>query len=419
MAKKKKKVARDPKRFKVLVPQVPMFSKLTSASPANHKELCEYLDRATNDVIKRRCSAKEFDQSSGNCNGGEAGRTNLVDLVVVIDTSGSMDVEAEGLSNSANAAIQAAAQSCPSDLQVRWFGIEGTWNGTLFNQSYRDYLNGIGIVDGQLTGTPGNTEDGAAAVIDLARWYNWRPGAARVIFFLGDEAMEDGDPQNPNDVNATDEAINQAIANSVTVFTYLGEPDLGAHDPGTINDYTRLANDTGGMAFSHPVANLGGFQTVLEQIICNPGRTQPCQQVEQPKLAPCLHLKWGDGPDDRIETDDWEILCISACNPYSNVTLKNFTVHLVIVDSNGNPVPNLPDGTPSVLIRPDYQIRFGDLPPCNPDAKKPSTCVSREVVLISRGAIKGAYTLYAFYCFDACFTYTSALKAFRLDLVKS
>ncbi|MDH3603972.1 MAG: hypothetical protein OEU26_30565 [Candidatus Tectomicrobia bacterium] len=50
-----------------------------------------------------------------------------VDLVIVIDTSASMEDEAVGLSQAAEAAIEAARASCPSDLHVEWFGCEGTW----------------------------------------------------------------------------------------------------------------------------------------------------------------------------------------------------------------------------------------------------------------------------------------------------
>jgi hypothetical protein len=33
-----------------------------------------------------------------------------------------------------------------------------------------------------------------------------------------------------------------------------------------------------------------------------------CQTVEEPKIVPCIRLKWGDGPQDHLETDDTEVL---------------------------------------------------------------------------------------------------------------
>jgi hypothetical protein len=275
----------------------------------------------------------------------------------------------------------------------------------------------LGVADADIVGTPGDFEDGAAAVMDLSDHFDWRPGAARAVFYLGDEALEGGDPQDADDVTAADSAIATANARGVTVFTYLGTP-LGDANPVTAGEYARLANDTGGQAFSAPVANLGGFQPVLEQIICSSGG-EACRPAEEPTVVPCLRLRWGDGPDDDIETDDTEVLCITACNPYSNVVLKDFVLHLAVADSRGLPVADLPDGTPSVSIKPDYMICFGDIPPCDPDKPDEPSCVSREVVLVSRGATEGKYQIFTAYCFQACFTQLVSGSTFDLELVKS
>lgn len=143
-----------------------------------------------------------------------------------------------------------------------------------------------------------------------------------------------------------------------------------------------------------------------------------CKPVEIPKLVPCFHLRWGDGPQDHLETDDTEVLCLTVCNPYSNVALKNFTVQLVIAPAGGGPIPNQADGTPSVMIKPSFMICFDDVQPCNPQEPR-SSCVSREVVLINRGAVPGPYRIFIFYCFEACFTEVGAGAAFTLDLVSS
>lgn len=147
-------------------------------------------------------------------------------------------------------------------------------------------------------------------------------------------------------------------------------------------------------------------------------RDRECQRVDEPKIEPCLRLRWGDGAQDQLETEDTEVLCITVCNPYSNVALNNFTLHLFVRDANGNMVPNLPDGTPSVIIKPSYMICFDDIPPCDPRNPRQS-CVSREVVLITRGAIVGPYRVFVVYCFEACFTKIAIEAAFRLDLVAS
>jgi hypothetical protein len=142
-----------------------------------------------------------------------------------------------------------------------------------------------------------------------------------------------------------------------------------------------------------------------------------CQRVEEPKIVPCVHLRWGDGPQDQLETEDTEILCITVCNPYSNVALNDFTAHIIVLNADNTLVANLPDGTPSVLIKPNFMICFDDIPPCDPQNPRKS-CVSREVVLLTRGAKVGAYNIFVLYCFKACFTKLAA-AAFKVDLVAS
>lgn len=148
--------------------------------------------------------------------------------------------------------------------------------------------------------------------------------------------------------------------------------------------------------------------------------SQRCQGIEEPQIEPCLHLRWGDGPQDHLETDDTEVLCITVCNPYFNVTLKNFTLQLLVIPPGGGAVPNQADGTPSVMIKPQFNICFDDIPPCSLEVASPKSCVSREVVLINRGAIPGQYKVFVAYCFEACFTkFVTVPAAFVLDLVSS
>ncbi|HEY0321137.1 MAG TPA: hypothetical protein VGC66_09305 [Pyrinomonadaceae bacterium] len=405
---------KDPNRYDRSLPPGEIRDAFAQAGRLSNAQFCERLEDLADDLIRKACGQKEFEQTSGNCTGGGSGAPPKVDLVVVIDTSGSMTDEATDLSNAAAAAISTAQQSCPSDLRVAWFGIEGIWAGTNFNLSYRNYLHGLGVSDAVIVGTPGDLEDGAAAVIDISDHYDWRPGAARIIFYLGDEALEGGDPQNAGDVAACTAAIARANAQGVKVFTYVG---TGAQ-LATVTEYARLATSTGGQAFAAPIASVGGFEAVLEKVICG-GIVEVCQKVEEPKIAPCLRLRWGDGPQDHLETDDTEIFCITVCNPYSNVMLKDFTLQVIVTDANGKPVPNQADGTPSVIIKPNFNICYGDIPPCNPDKPDQPSCVSREFVLINRGAIDGKYKVIVFYCFDACFTLLGFESAFELELVKS
>jgi hypothetical protein len=368
-----------------------------------------------NEALARECTLKRHFvvESSKPCAKG-VGATAPVDLVVVIDTSGSMTDEAKDLSNAAEAAISAAAKSCPSDLRVKWFGIEGTWADTNFTQSHRDYLNNLGVPDSDIVCTPGDFEDGAAAIMDISDHFDWRPGASRTIFYLGDEALEGGNPQNADDVTAANSAIAVAQSRNVKVFTYAG---TGVPSD-TAAEYARVASETGGTSFTAPATNVGGFQAILEKIICA-SQDGGCGPVEIPPIKPCFEIKWGDGPEDRIETDDVELLCITAINPYSNVTIKNLIAIITMVTtSDNNVVPFLPDGTPSVMVKPTYLLYFGDVPPCDVSKPEELTKVSRELVLISRGAKEGKYLINVAYCYSVEFTLGDVEK-FEIELIKS
>lgn len=85
-----------------------------------------------------------------------------VDLVVVIDTSGSMQDEANDLSSKASEAISNARNNCPSDLQVKWFGIEETWSNTKFDTRLRNYLLDLGVSNSDIVGRSGEQEHVAA-----------------------------------------------------------------------------------------------------------------------------------------------------------------------------------------------------------------------------------------------------------------
>lgn len=411
------RIKKDKKRYVLPTHPKPMQEFIPARVPAAEFGICEDALERLNDALVRGCALRGHFvvESQKPCAKG-IGATAPVDLVVVIDTSGSMTDEAKALSAAADAAISATTKSCPSDLRVAWFGIEGTWADTKFTQSYRDYLHGLGVPDSDIVCTIGfnGKEDGAAAIMDISDHFDWRPGASRNIFYLGDEALEGGNPQNADDVTAANSAITVAKARNVTVFTYAG---TGVQSD-TTAEYARVATETGGSAYVAPASNVGGFQTLLEKIICASG-DGGCGPVELPPIRPCFELHWGEGPNDNIETDDVELLCITASNPYSNVVFKDLTVLMsIITDSDGHAVPNLPDETPSVMIKPTYIISFGDVPPC--DVKKPDEFprASREWVLISRGAKEGRYRIYIAYCFKVEFTLVD-IDQFDIDIVKS
>lgn len=431
MTKQEKLPKKDKKRFKLPVYPKEVQENVGLQFPIIESGICEFAFEKLNEVLTKGCALKNhFTVESGRpCTKG-SGASTPVDLVVVIDTSGSMADEATQLSDVAAAAIEAAQKKCPSDLRVCWFGIEETWPGTKFTQSYRNFLQGqitshkgdcrysqTPVPDSDIVGTPWDREDGAAAIIDIAKHFDWRSGASRLIFYLGDEALEGGDPQTAEDVTAANSAISYAQQRGVTVFTYFGTP-FSTEVTVTRTEYERVALETGGQFFQAPADSLGGFQAILESIICT-GVDGGCRQVRIPEIRPCFELNWGDGPDDRIETDDIEVLCITACNPYSNITFKDLTVLISLVtDADKTAVSTLPDGTPSIFIKPTFNLYFGDISPCNPKESDEFSCVSREAVVISRGAREGKYLISLAYCFSVEFTLVD-IDEFQIDLVKS
>ncbi|MEG4274533.1 MULTISPECIES: hypothetical protein [unclassified Microcoleus] len=203
----------------------------------------------------------------------------LVDLVVVIDSSASMKDEAVALNTAVAGAIEGARAHCPSDLRVVYLGVEGTFRDTRFDRSIRNYLSGTCKVDesllrGRSRGTVaggGAQEDGARAIEDLSRHFDWRAGAGRAVFFLGDESLDAGNQdakQDLFDIEAANAAISVATAANVRVHTYLGTSSVKEKVRKEIEaEYARLARETGGQSFTSQDA-LRGFQELLQNVIC-------------------------------------------------------------------------------------------------------------------------------------------------------
>jgi hypothetical protein len=214
-----------------------------------------------------------------------------VDLVVVIDASGSMNDEATALSNAVGAAIEAAKTSCPSDLRVTYLGIEGIFQGTRFDRTVRNYLTTTAKVAdsalrGRKTGTladGGAKEDGARAIEDVSLHFNWRSGAYRALFFLGDESLEGGNEnakQDQADIEAATRAIGVAKKAGVQVHTYLGTSTVKASVKKEIqSEYARVAKETSGQAFTSQDA-ISGFTSLLQKVICGSKTLKPTPKPE-------------------------------------------------------------------------------------------------------------------------------------------
>ena len=140
-----------------------------------------------------------------------------------------------------------------------------------------------------------------------------------------------------------------------------------------------------------------------------------CSELELPDIHPCISVKWGDSECDCLETDDVEILCITVCNFYSNISFNNFYIgQIEVTDMSGKLIESLPDGTPSVQVLPSGPICFGNISPCA-DSNE-INCVSRELVLKTCGAIGKKYRLsFSGVCFDVSQQFQSE-RCFVLEL---
>lgn len=394
-----------------------------------HDLSCKELRDDLDEYLARKCS--EMHNHLVPCTGKDdpcpcssgTGTTGLVDLIVLIDGSGSMKSVAPVASNAAAAAIENALHDCPTDLRVTWLVVDhtkpgtdvsgfGGWSGTLFTQSHEQYLMGIGVMGPFFTDQPDlsfgavPSEQGADAVADLSKYFDWRVGACRAIFYISDTTLDSGTHQEPSDVMATANAIVEANNAGVTVFAHLVDPMFTNNPAGTKSDYQALCSQTGGSLYIG-VANQAKYTELLVEAICG-ACGHKCEVAEIPTLMPCISISWGDSECDCMETDDTEVFCVTVCNCYSNVTFSNFEIGSVYVtDATGAKVPTLPDGTLSVEAFPRGPICFGDLGPCTEDG---ANCRSRQFVVIARGAKGGDYQVQlGNICFDVTFHYQEEL----------
>ncbi|WP_437840580.1 hypothetical protein [Sorangium sp. So ce1153] len=225
----------------------------------------------------------------------EEGETVIptVDLVVVIDASGSMRDEADSLSKVVGSAIDSAKTKCPSNLRTTYLGIEGTFSKTVFTTTVRNYLTQTAKVDAsRLKGrtaaqvsADASKEDAARVIEDISTHFDWRPGAVRNIFFLGDEPLEGGlsltpEGQDQEDIEAANRAIEVATQAGTRVHMYMGtgkySSDAAKHErvrKAIAGEYARVAGETSGQFFASQ-DNLSSFQAMLEKVICG-SKTDP------------------------------------------------------------------------------------------------------------------------------------------------
>ena len=392
--------------------------------PKETVDNCKELIKQVNKTLEMTEAAKfntlnpcdSDDKGCGCGNDKENTKGGKTDLIILIDTSGSMGRTSVAVSAAVDKALEKTKKDCEPDLRLIFLGVEGTWSGTKFNQNHRTYITGLhgtGVSLAADTNHVGySTEQGANAIEDLSKYADWREGACRAIFYISDEQLDGSSPRNDfaNETAVTNAAIAEANSNNVTVFAHhLTYQNLA---PQIIQNYKDLCQGTGGKVYFSNAPDEKEYVELLAEIICNSCGISSCKDIVLPEIKPCISIKWGDSECDCLESSDFEVMTLTVCNCYSNINFKNFVISSIeILDAAGKPVPVLPNGTPSIKLHPVGVYCFGDIEPCS--------CVTREFVLLSEGAKEGKYKLsIKGICFDTVISKNIASECFELVICK-
>jgi len=204
----------------------------------------------------------------------QASADDILDIVFVIDTSGSMYDDINAIGSAAESAIQNL--DCPEcDVYVRasFLGITGTY-GTVFDQTVENYVSNQGGTSDYLA-----YESNGVAVSEMVEWYDWNDDSTadqdyyKAVVTIGDEGTYYGYPVTQDDYDAAYQANQDAIDEDVFLFSWVtDDPYAGVVDlfdvmatGGSAAGY--VFGDTGGDLIND-AAGTGDVEDYLEYIIC-------------------------------------------------------------------------------------------------------------------------------------------------------
>jgi len=151
----------------------------------------------------------------------------LVDMVFVIDTSGSMNDEWDSICGVIDRDVVSKLKENNIDLKYAIYGLGET----------KECAKGVVPKTGQ--------EDWGQGIIWAANEYTWRSDTRRIIVPVSDEDLVGGDPKtDPESENKITEAINAASGKKAAVYGIIGN---GA-SAGVTDEMTRVSSGTGGKA---------------------------------------------------------------------------------------------------------------------------------------------------------------------------
>lgn len=209
-----------------------------------------------------------------------------VDIVYIMDTSGSMDsISTEVCAKITGVNAELIARGL-QDIQSNVYGITDTGFGTAFDCLEDDVVNLFGSA---VPGSPNpgdenlnNSEDWGPGGAVIADRFPWRPNSLRILVPISDEGAENGgtgsDMIDADDSAAMQNLIDVALANGVVVSPMWGSGDHRSEDqdPVFIDALDNIANATGGSVTLNPAA-LGSLDDALFNLI-----VAACETYEPP-----------------------------------------------------------------------------------------------------------------------------------------
>lgn len=231
----------------------------------------------------------------------QADATSIVDIVFVIDTSGSMSDDIAAIGAKASSVV--SNLSCPnSDCYVRARFMSITSTSGIFNESVTSYVTGEGGVP-----VTNHQEDNGPAVTDLVNWYNWGTDAIAgqknywAVVTIGDEGTQNGSPVQQDDWDVAYQANQAAKNKGVFLFSWVADDPVTAAVPGLFETMAvggsgggYSFSDTGGAFISGPLTDVTVEQQ-LEDIICltSEGGTGGGNTVPEPGSVALIGLGLG------------------------------------------------------------------------------------------------------------------------------